>query len=84
MTSVELQRMISKEFNLAISAPTIRRYIRETLKWAVVRTRFAPMISDVNKIKRKNFAQMCIDTQDDFNNVIWTDESSVQLNDTVR
>ena len=37
------------------------------------------MISDKNKPKRSKFAQMCLDTKDTFENVIWTDESSVQL-----
>ena len=37
------------------------------------------MISDNNKTKRVDFARMCLDTNDDFSNVIWTDESSVQL-----
>ena len=29
--------------------------------------------------QRSKFAQMCLDTKDTFENVIWTDESSVQL-----
>ena len=37
------------------------------------------MISEKNKMKLVEFARMCIDTNNDFNNVIWTDESSVQL-----
>ena len=32
-----------------------------------------------NKAKRTEFAQMCLDTENFFENVIWTDESSVQL-----
>ena len=79
VTSVELQRLISRKFSVNISAPTIRRYIQMHLKWVVVCTRFGPMISDKNKAKRSKFAQMCLDTEDTFENVIWTDESSVQL-----
>ena len=44
-----------------------------------MRTRFEPMISAVNKVKRHEFAKRCIDNKDTFDNVIWTDESSVQL-----
>ena len=79
ITSVELQRLLSRKFSVNISAPTIRRYIRMHLKWVVVRTRFGPMISEKNKTKRSQFAQMCLDMKDTFENVIWTDESSVQL-----
>ena len=42
-------------------------------------TRFEPMISEKNQRKCVKFAIMCIDTNDEFENVIWTDESSVQL-----
>ena len=78
-TSVELHRLIVSEFGDNISAPTIRRHIRKNLKWAVIRTSVGPMISEANKIKRKAFAEMLLDNQDNFQNVIWTDESSVQL-----
>ena len=79
ITSVELQSLTSRYFSINISASTIHRYTRMQLKWVVVCTRFGPMISDVNKAKRSEFAQMCLDTEDSFVNVIWTDESSVQL-----
>ena len=49
------------------------------LKWVIVRTRFGSMISDKNKANGSAFAQVCLDTNDTFNNVIWTDESSVHL-----
>ena len=37
------------------------------------------MISTVNQQKRMEYAQMCLDNHDNFDNVIWTDESSVAL-----
>jgi len=79
LSSVELQRLVSRKFTVELSPSTIRRYLRTSLQWVVVRTRFGPMISDNNKTKRVDFARMCLDTNDDFSNVIWTDESSVQL-----
>ena len=79
LSSVELQRLVSRKFAVEVSSPSIRRYLRTSLQWVVVRTRFGPMISDNNKRKRIDFVKMCLDTDDDFSNVIWTDESSVQL-----
>ena len=79
ISSAELERLVARMFSTQISAPTIRRHIRMTLEWTVVRTRLGPMISEQNKIKRYHFAKTCIETGDMFNNVIWTDESSVQL-----
>lgn len=78
LSSVELQHLVSRKFAVEISTSTIRRYL-VSLQWTVVKTRFGPMISDKNKGKRLEFARMCLDTNDDFANVIWTDESSVQL-----
>ena len=79
ITSADLHRLIARHFSASISAPTLRRYIRQKLEWVAVRTRFGPMISERNKLKRREFAQMCLDEEDIFDNVIWSDESSVQL-----
>ena len=79
MTSVELLRLIARNLSLEISPSTIRWYSRKTLKWTVARTRFGPMILAANKVRRHEFPKMCIDTKDTFDNVIWTDKSSVQL-----
>lgn len=38
-----------------------------------------PMISSANKVERLDFTRVCLDTEDDFNNIIWTDKSSIQL-----
>ena len=77
LSSVELHRLVSCKFAVEVSPPAIRRYLRTSLQWLVVRMRFGPMISDKNKKKRMDFARMCLDTDDDFSNVIWIDESSV-------
>ena len=79
LSSSELQRMISRKFGLSIDASSIRRFLRDHLDWKCVRTRTGPMISTANKQKRVEFAKMCLETNDQFNNVVWTDESSVQL-----
>ena len=62
-----------------ISSAAIRKHLHASLQWVVVKTRCGPMISDANKQKRLEFAKMCLETQDNFDNIIWTDESSVQL-----
>ena len=43
-TSFELQRLVARKFGTDISAASIRRYLRVSLQWAVVRTRYGPMI----------------------------------------
>ena len=79
LSSRELAYLLNKEYSIIISSSAIRAHLRQNLKWKVVRTRFGPMISETNKINRKAFALKCLQSKDEFNDVIWTDESSVQL-----
>ena len=79
ISAMELHRLIAKKFGKQIPAQTIRLFLRQKLQWVVVRTKVGPMISDKNKAKRMEFAQRCLTAKDSFDDVIWTDESSVQL-----
>ena len=76
---MEPLRQIARNLSLEISPSTIRRYIGKALKWICMRARFGLIISAANKVKGHEFANMCIHTKDTFDNIIWTDESSVQL-----
>ena len=78
-TSVELWRLLARKIGADISAAFMRKYLRALLQWAVVRTRYGTMISDTNKQKRSEFTTMCLENRDDLDNVMWTDESLVQL-----
>ena len=79
LSASEFHRLIAKKFRVQISAPTIRRFLRLKLNWVTVKARTGPMISNANKIKRVEFAKRCIAAKDSFKDVIWTDESTIQL-----
>ena len=79
LSATELHQLITRKFSKKVSAQTIHRFLCQKLHWVVVRTKTGPMISDRNKIKRMEFAKQCIAAKDSFDDVIWTDESSVQL-----
>ena len=76
ISAMELHRLITKKFGKQIPAQTIQRFLRQKLKWVVVRTKVGPMSSDKNKAKRVEFAQRCLTAKDSFDDVIWTDQSS--------
>ena len=78
LTASEFHRLIVRKFDARIPAPTIRRFLRMKLQWIIVRARTGPMISETNK-KRLDFATQCISDKDSFDDIIWTDESSIQL-----
>ena len=74
--SAELHWLISRHFSAKMSPPTLRKYIHNKLEWAAVRTRIRPMISER---KKEELARACLDKKDTFDNVIWSDKSSIQL-----
>ena len=41
LTSVELQRLVTRRFDVKLTSATIRRYLRIALQWSVVRTRYS-------------------------------------------
>ena len=79
LTASEIHRLIARKFSARIPTSTIQRFLRLKLKWVVVRARTGPMISEKNKLKRLEFAKQCIAAEDSFDDVVWTDESSIQL-----
>jgi transposase len=79
ISSRELAYLVHKQFDTKVSPSALRIHMRNKLQWTVVKTRFGPMISEKNKEKRVLFAQDCVAKGDTFDDVIWTDESTVQL-----
>ena len=64
---------------VSISISTIKR-VRRELGWVAKRTRHCAMITEVNKENRVEWRQEQIREGDlSFNNVVWMDEYTVQL-----
>ena len=74
-TAVQLHSLLSKE-GYSISLPTILR-CRSSLGWTFRGSAYCQLIREANKVKRFEWCQANIG--DDFENVIFTDECSVQL-----
>ena len=79
LTSRQLHHLLQEAFpGVEVSISTIKRARRE-LGWVGKRTRYCALISD-NKEKRVSWCQDQLDGGDfEFENVIWTDECTVQL-----
>ena len=63
LSTAKVHCLVSNKFWVQISAPPICRFLRLKLNWITVRARTGPMISDMNKIKRVEFAKRCIAAQ---------------------
>ena len=76
-TATQLQHVLNQSgFNISLA--TIKR-CRKELGWTFQGSRYCQLIREPNKLKRLEFAQKCIADNETFCDVIWSDETSVQL-----
>ena len=76
-TAVQLHKLLEdKSYDLSLR--TVLR-CRTALGWTFRGSAYCQLIRDANKRKRFDWAQSCLSEQDDFADVIWTDECSVQV-----
>ena len=76
-TSRQIQKRLAKR-GVMVHSSTVRRYRKEQ-GWTLQNTRYCQMIREANRAKRLEFAQRVIDTEDTFDNVVFSDESSISL-----
>lgn len=76
-TATQLHRMLV-EAGHRVSLRTVLR-CRRQLGWTFRGSKYCQLVREVNKVKRLEWAKKCLEKKDDFANVIWTDESSIQL-----
>lgn len=76
-TAVQLSELLAKS-GMQISLATVKR-CRGTLGWIFHGTRYCQMIREPNKLRRLEFANQCLATKDDFDDVSSTRMSSKAL-----
>jgi len=76
-TSRQIQRRLTRR-GVMVHSSTVQRYHKEQ-GWTLQNTRYCQMICEANKAKRLEFAQQVINTGDTFDNVVFSDESSISL-----
>lgn len=74
----DLQRLVSQQFGLRLSIATIKR-TRRKLGWIKTGPRYCQQVREHNRVNRLAFAQRCIANNEQFDDVIFTDESSIWL-----
>ena len=78
LTAVDLQRLIFAQFGFDFSCRKVKE-LRKKLGWIAEKTRYCQLVREVNREKRLNFSRECIATNDQFDDVIWSDECNIQL-----
>ena len=76
-TATQLQHLLCQS-GVHISLATIKR-CRKELGWTFQGSRYCQLIHEPNRLKRLAFVQACIANNETFEDVIWSDETSVQL-----
>ena len=53
--------------------------LRKKLGWLASKTKYCQLIREVNKLKRLAYAKLCLERNDTFDDVLWTDECIIQM-----
>ena len=80
-TAAELKKLLIGKFGedkVPYSERTISR-ARNELGWTFTTSRYCQAIRDANKAKRVIWVNKCLEDEESFDNVIFTDECTVQL-----
>lgn len=79
LTASELKsQLVQKYPALDVSLNTIKRARRKN-GWVNTRPHYCQLIGDVNKVKRKEWCEQQLANKEDFRDVIFCDECTVQL-----
>ena len=78
LTSPELAKRILLHLGVQFSPQKVRR-LRQKLGWVPTGTKYCQLIREPNRVKRLQFSENCLRENEQFNDVIFTDECSVQL-----
>ena len=84
LTAAEIKQKLSEEFGVDISVATIKRVRRENLGWRSERARYCQFVREPNKMKRLIFCLTALEAKDRFEDAIFTDETSVQIEQYAR
>ena len=80
LTVRKLRDMLEQRWpELKVSICSIKRAWKHDLGWICTRPKYCQLIRVVNREKRLAWCQEMIKNKETFDNVIWTDECSVQL-----
>ncbi|CAF0866537.1 unnamed protein product [Brachionus calyciflorus] len=71
-------KFLKRRFGLAASERTVRRYIN-LLGWRYRKTKYCQAVTIKNRIERLFFCYMCTFTNDHFDDVIFIDETTIEV-----
>ena len=78
LTAPELTKRVNERFGTKFSTDKVKR-LRRKLGWVCTATKYCQLIREPNRVKRREFCEKCLQDKEQFDDVIFTDECSVLL-----
>ena len=78
LTVPELTKRVDERFETKFSTDKVKR-LRRKLGWVCMATKYCQLIREPNRVKRREFCEKCLQEKEQFDDVIFTDECSVLL-----
>lgn len=78
LTAPKLRKRLWQQFRVDFSESKLKR-LRKKLGWVQTGTKYCQLIREANRAKRLEFCLRCLDDNEQFDNVIFTDECSVHM-----
>lgn len=78
LSSPKLQKMLQEKFGVSFSRSKVKR-LRRAIGWTITRNRYCQLIREANHAKRLEWCLKCLETGETFDNVVFTDESSIEM-----
>lgn len=77
-SSVDLQKIVTNSGCAPISDSSIRK-LRKQLGWQYQKTKYCQLVRDTNKVKRLQWATTQLENNEEFDDVIFSDEASFEI-----
>ena len=79
LTAYQLRTKLKERFpSLQVSLSTIKA-VRQRIGWVCTKPHYCQILREANKVKRFEWCKQQLEKEEDFSEVIFTDESTVQL-----
>jgi AraC-like DNA-binding protein len=78
----EVSRVVRQRFGITVSDSTIKR-ARQKLGWKRRAVKYCQQVRIANKPKRLEFAVRCVTTNEQFQDVVFTDETTVKIQNSI-
>ena len=78
LSAKELTRLVNDRFSVTFSQSKVKD-LRRKLGWLCTKTQYCQLVREANRQKRLSYALKCLEDNEQFDDVIWSDECNVQL-----